>query len=167
MTHSTESQFPKSARSPSMNPGPGLVALIDPRRLDDGAAGHASCSPPSRSPLSVRRTTRRGRLLRALGWRELEPAEDGAPTERATAGWSPREIMTKDLRRGDVFVWRTQLQMVARTVLLDSGMYAIVTRGAYSDPDAPQMGELAPREHFPRELFLVIARRVSIDAWQD
>ena len=140
MTHSTESQVPRSARSPStILPGPGPVAaLIDSRSLDDGAAG-----------------------------RELEPADQVAPTETATAGWSPREIMTKDLRRGDVFVWRTQLQMVARTVLLDSGMYAIVTRGAYSDPDAPQMGELAPREHFPRELFLVIARRVSIDAWQD
>jgi len=76
-------------------------------------------------------------------------------------------VAAGDLRRGDVFVWHTWLQMVARTVLLESGMYTIITRGEYADPDAAQTGVLAPREHYPRELFLVLARRVSIDAWQD
>ena len=143
-----------------------VPGLNGDRRLDHGA-GDGPTSPSGQLPGSLRARSRRRRFLRALGWGELGPVDAGAPEERGTAGWSPREVMTKDLRRGDVFVWHTQLQLVARTVLLDSGMYSIITRGAYSDPDAPQTGELVPREHYPRELFLVMARRVSIDAWQD
>jgi hypothetical protein len=160
----TEPQNDRSARSPStLLAGLSLDGPDRPHGLDAGAAGHGPGSPSS-PPSRVRRAPRRLRFLRALGRGEFVPVDAaGWPT----AGWSPREIMTKNLRRGDVFVWRLQLQMVARTVLLDSGMYSIMTRGAYSDPDAPQTSELVAHEFFPRELFLVLARGVSIDAWQD
>jgi hypothetical protein len=161
------SEEPTRAAESMFTVAKGVTGPNGQRRFDGGAGEPARRTPSGRPPAGPPETSNRRRFLRALGWGKLEPVDAVAPEDHATAGWRPREVMTKDLRRADVFVWHTQLQMVARTILLDSGMYTIITRGEYSDPDARQTGVLAPREHYPRELFLVIARRVSIDAWQD